>query len=801
MKSTKILPRAVRFFSVICVITLLLQFPSLFAANVVWVSDNGPAGFSGPVANSFDDPFITNLLQVAGHNVIRFNGPDSQNTLLTPEEIAALNTNDLIMIGRAVGSPAFQSPQGEQWNTAITKPMIVMSAYLVRNSRMGFFSGNDTVPDASPGPLRVTDLTNPNTAYLFGGVAMNGDTMADNFDEPVDRNISIQQNPIVAGGVILASNVNGNLGVVIAEVPAGTVVKGGANTLAAYRMFLGVGSREASGAVQNAGKENLTAAGEDIFIRAVNLALNGGVPPNIVYEPIVIGTQPQNQTVNEGAGVSFSVEITAGNLPRYQWYFNGAPIPSANLPTLSMNPVQTTNAGEYFVVITNGANAVTSEVATLTVVPDTTPPTIVSSRASTLENIIVIFSEPMDPVSALGVQNYTVEAVDGSDLLFPSTVISNTPTSVTVVFSPGLAPGVPYKVVVGEVRDTSAAMNLIDPNPSEEIIQLPGTAHGNIVWVSDNPGPNGFSGPIAGFEDDVFVTNFLQTAGYNVIRYSSDNAATNLLSAEDIAALNTNDLIIVSRSTGSGAFNPPQATQWNTAVTKPMIVMSSYLLRTNNLSWFLRSDVPDDTQTTLTTTNLSDPETAYIFQDVAMNGNTTYDTYDFPLDRNTSMITGPTVPGGVVIATAAQNGATAIAEFPAGTAVRSGTEILAAYRMFFAGGSRETTSVTTAGKDNLTPTGEALFLRAVEVALAGGNIGGTNGAAQPTITNPQFAAGSFSASFLSENGVNYEVQYKNDLSAVGWTTLTTISGDGTVKTFTDAAFAADPMRFYRIVIP
>jgi hypothetical protein len=110
------------------------------AANIVWVSDtpnNGALpGWSGPIAGTPDDGWVT-LLQNAGHNVVRYTSDDNTANVLSAGDITALNTNDLIILGRAMGSGAFQGAQGVQWNTAITKPMIVQSSFLVRGTRLG----------------------------------------------------------------------------------------------------------------------------------------------------------------------------------------------------------------------------------------------------------------------------------------------------------------------------------------------------------------------------------------------------------------------------------------------------------------------------------------------------------------------------------------------------------------------------------------------------------------------------------------------------------------------------------------
>ncbi|HTD66373.1 MAG TPA: hypothetical protein VK846_07580, partial [Candidatus Limnocylindria bacterium] len=110
------------------------------SANIVWVSDNPTniaIGFSGPVAGTADDAFVTNFLQGAGHNVIRYTSANDGAVLLTPTEIEALNTNDLIILGRSLGSGPFGGAQGIQWNTSITKPILCQSPFLTRTAQLG----------------------------------------------------------------------------------------------------------------------------------------------------------------------------------------------------------------------------------------------------------------------------------------------------------------------------------------------------------------------------------------------------------------------------------------------------------------------------------------------------------------------------------------------------------------------------------------------------------------------------------------------------------------------------------------
>jgi hypothetical protein len=96
-------------------------------------------------------------------------------------------------------------------------------------------------------------------------------------------------------------------------------------------------------------------------------------------------TQPINQTVVLGGTVTFCVGADACPPPAgYQWYFNGVSIPGACGTSLQIPNAQLTNAGTYWVVLSNAAwrgplqgSMFVSSNATLTVVAE--PPSITSS--------------------------------------------------------------------------------------------------------------------------------------------------------------------------------------------------------------------------------------------------------------------------------------------------------------------------------------------------------------------------------------------------------------------------------------
>ncbi|MEY2410520.1 MAG: hypothetical protein QOF48_3190, partial [Verrucomicrobiota bacterium] len=98
---------------------------------------------------------------------------------------------------------------------------------------------------------------------------------------------------------------------------------------------------------------------------------NSGAPsPGAAYVPgtaPTITTQPESKSAFAGTLVSLSV--SAGPAPvRYQWRHNDENVPGATNATLTFSPVQTSDAGQYQVIVLNNTSSVASSNATLTVV-------------------------------------------------------------------------------------------------------------------------------------------------------------------------------------------------------------------------------------------------------------------------------------------------------------------------------------------------------------------------------------------------------------------------------------------------
>ncbi len=90
------------------------------------------------------------------------------------------------------------------------------------------------------------------------------------------------------------------------------------------------------------------------------------IQPIGVVAPSIL-SQPQSYTVNVGQALSLTVSASGTAPLYYQWQKNGIAISGATGSSLSFGNAQTTDTGSYTVVVSNGAGAVTSAAANLTV--------------------------------------------------------------------------------------------------------------------------------------------------------------------------------------------------------------------------------------------------------------------------------------------------------------------------------------------------------------------------------------------------------------------------------------------------
>jgi hypothetical protein len=758
--------------SALAVMLLLSDVTAVKAANILWVSDASPASatggvFSPPGSGYTDSGFVT-LLQNAGHNVMRFNNADAQAVLLTPAEIAAINTNDLVIIGRASGSGAFRvgagtgggPGQGSNWNAAVTAPLICMSPFLVRtlaDNRMGWFVG-DGINDDTPCVLGAVDQTSAATDFLFGGVPMIGTNTAQFFDEIIDRNTSHIPGLPVPGGVILAraTYLRDDTAVaasasVIVGFPVGTVVAGGSNILAGYRMYFAGGSRE-SATAPNAiplytGRENLTATGEGIFLRAVQLALNSGVPPATDPSwPVGVTQQPVATSVVQGGSVTFSITVTGAAPRTVQWQRDiGDGMTFTNIPDASTtfqvssytltNVSLADNDAVFRVEVSNPNNAVTSDLAKLTVTKDTTPPVLLSAGSLDGNTITLCFSEKLDNSSGVvtdnfsyqingGVVGYNIGTLhpDGQTVTLP--LLSTISGSFTV--SVDLTTSIPD--LFGNVLDASTSL------VKSRVLNLTSAAVGTVnpAGTVVSCAPKALTLTAGGLDLATTIDSF----------YFVNQTMTGDFDARvRVASLVANNR---KESVGKAILTVRESTATNSAAVN--IFVTPLTPGDNSVSSSVRTGTGAVTNTLgVSIVGGSVPR----WMRVVRVGN---------------LFTTSTSTDGTTWVTLGSTNAALSASLLVGVGAASHRN-------------------GTAAVPNPTVTASFTDLQISSL---------------PTIFDSVYTGGSFSARLATAIGFEYPIEYKNSLAPGPWTLLTTLSGDGSVQNFTDPGpVSPTDTRFYR----
>ena len=139
----------------------------------------------------------------------------------------------------------------------------------------------------------------------------------------------------------------------------------------------------------------VTNSAGNVTSSAATVALN--VPP-------VFTTQPQSQTVNVGANITFTVAASGTPSPTYQWKKGAADIGGATNATLTLSSVQADASGSYSVVATNAAGSAASNAVTLTVNAIAQTPVITAVSAP--RQVVTVGESLTLSVTASGATSY-----------------------------------------------------------------------------------------------------------------------------------------------------------------------------------------------------------------------------------------------------------------------------------------------------------------------------------------------------------------------------------------------------------
>jgi uncharacterized lipoprotein YddW (UPF0748 family) len=195
---------------------------------------------------------------------------------------------------------------------------------------------------------------------------------------PVSTNLSISAGVVTTVDLILPTLAAGTRPAILAQPhdtaacvgsEAGFSVTATGTTPLAYQWFANssplAGATRSALAVTNV--QTTTAA--TYFVRVTNsfgLSNSATVLLTVTGAPPVVLASPQSQTAIAGNNATLSVSAGGSTPITYQWWGPGSQVGDSS-PTLVLSNVQPSQAGSYYVRLTNAFGAATSSVALLTI--------------------------------------------------------------------------------------------------------------------------------------------------------------------------------------------------------------------------------------------------------------------------------------------------------------------------------------------------------------------------------------------------------------------------------------------------
>jgi hypothetical protein len=238
----------------------------------------------------------------------------------------------------------------------------------------------------------------------------------------------------------------------------------------------------------------LVSTGSGGGANGINVNING-IGYALTNAP-VINNQPSADVVNYGGSAQFSVVALGAPPLSYQWYSNGVSVAGATGSALSFvatnfNNQEAVNGqfnANYQVVISNYEGAVTSSLAQLTIDAGMTVLSAGQPIWNQTNDIVVLYSGAVDPVTASEAGNYTLNnaTVDSASLVAPNEVALTTSD---------LTPGNSYTLTVQGVEDSIG----VAISPTNLVVGIyPATT---VLWVRADTGVTTDAGGVNQWND------------------------------------------------------------------------------------------------------------------------------------------------------------------------------------------------------------------------------------------------------------------------------------------------------------
>ena len=359
------------------------------------------------------------------------------------------------------------------------------------------------------GGTAVTDLTG---ASIYPGSPTQTNFVADFFEAPVDWNDNYGQRmhgyivPPVTGAYTfwIATDDGGELWLSTDENPANENLIAWVSSWTSSREWTKEGNQQSAPVTLQRDKAYYIKAlqkegggGDNLAVRWLRpdsvdeapIPATYLLPYGTSFTPPTITQQPTNTTAIEGQMATFVVKVSNLDLISYTWFRNIVVVPGATTGTLSYGPVTLDdNQARFSATLTNRLGSTNSSQAILTVVADTTRPTLVSALNFGPNTIRLIYSEAVAPPGATNASNYTVNnGVTVSSVAFGPDNQTVLLTTSTLTF------GTAYTITVNAVTDRARTPNAILPNSTISF-----TAFEYAPWDIGAPPIAGTNVPVAG---------------------------------------------------------------------------------------------------------------------------------------------------------------------------------------------------------------------------------------------------------------------------------------------------------------
>ncbi|MEO6001661.1 MAG: ExeM/NucH family extracellular endonuclease [Opitutus sp.] len=398
-----------------------------------------------------------------------------------------------------------------------------------------------------------------------------------------------------------------------------------------------------------------------------------GVPGGDIAPSII--TEPQSLSVTEGGAAQFTVAASGTEPLVYQWrkgttiLSDAGNLTGTNSTMLTLSPVALADAGNYNVVVTNGAGSKTSMDAALTVNPAVSAPSITTQPAPTT---VAPGGTAMFHVVADGTAPLAYQWRKGGANLIDGGIITGATTDTLTLTGISAADAGSFDVVVSNAVDSVASgpalltvgsappvssellWNFTTATPSSGMpadvtngTVTQGNNNGTTTLLTTTSASSGYAGVSGTFNAGAaaFVGGPLNQAVNTYFTFTLEPAAGKQLSASALS--------FGSRSTGTG----PQAFAVFTSVDNFTTAVATGTLL-NNSTWALQSPT-----FTSVTGGTSDPITFRIYG-YGGAGSPAAGTANWRIDDlklAISTVDGPPVPPAITGTTPAA-GAVGIAE-------------------------------------------------------------------------------------------------------------------------------------------